>query len=124
MRFGLLLFALVVPVPAMAQRIISPEVKSDGRVTFRLKAPDAKGVRLHCEGVKESSLQKDDQGIWSFTTETLEPDIYSYSFEVDGCRVIDPSNPLLKYNLLNTDSQVHVPGPATLPWELNDVPHG
>jgi enterochelin esterase family protein len=69
-------------------------------------------------------MLKDDRGVWSFTTEPLTPDIYAYSFQVDGLRTIDPNNPLLKYNLLNTDSQVHVPGPATLPWEINDVPHG
>ncbi|MGH7973771.1 MAG: esterase, partial [Limisphaerales bacterium] len=69
-------------------------------------------------------MEKDDQGVWSLTSEALDPDIYAYSFQVDGCRVIDPNNPLLKYNLLNTDSQVHVPGPATLLWELSDVPRG
>ena len=69
-------------------------------------------------------MQKDDQGVWSSTSEVLEPDVYAYSFSVDGVHAIDPGNPLLKYNPLNTDSQVHVPGPATLPWELNDVPHG
>jgi enterochelin esterase family protein len=30
----------------------------------------------------------------------------------------------MKYNLLNTESQVHVPGPPSLLWEMNDVPHG
>src|SRR6476469_3237703 len=102
----------------------SPEVHTDHRVTFRLKAPDAKTVGLHCEGVKETSMQKDKDGIWSCTTDPLDPDIYTYSFQMDGVRVIDPQNPLLKYNLLNTVSQVHVPGPASLPWEVNDVPHG
>jgi enterochelin esterase family protein len=102
----------------------SPEVHPDGRVTFRLKAPDAKEVRLRCEGVKDANLEKDEKGIWAFTTDTLEPDIYAYSFTVDGARVIDPVNPLLKYNLLNTVSQVHVPGLLSLAWEVNDVPHG
>ena len=69
-------------------------------------------------------MQRDDQGVWSLASDALEPDIYTYSFSVDGVRVIDPSNPLIKYNLLNTDSEVHVPGPKTLPWEVNDVPRG
>jgi enterochelin esterase family protein len=69
-------------------------------------------------------MQKDAQGVWSFTTEPIEPDYYGYCFFVDGARVIDPSNPLLKYNLLNIENQVHVPGPASLAWELNDVPRG
>jgi enterochelin esterase family protein len=126
MRMKLLLFLFFVALtsPVLAQRIVSPEVGKDGRVTFRLKAPNAKDVKLRCEGVPESLLQKDDSGVWSFTTGPLEPDIYVYSFQVDGIRMIDLNNPLLKYNLLNTDSQVHVPGPATLVWEVNDVPRG
>jgi enterochelin esterase family protein len=96
----------------------------DRRVAFRLRAADAKQVQVHCEGVKATAMHKDDDGVWSLTTDPLEPDIYVYSFQVDGCRTLDLNNPLIKYNLLNTDSQVHVPGPPTLPWELNDVPHG
>jgi enterochelin esterase family protein len=69
-------------------------------------------------------MQKDEQGVWSVTTDPLEPDFYGYSFEADGVRLIDPSNHLMKPNLLNTQSVVHVPGPASLPWELNDVPRG
>jgi enterochelin esterase family protein len=118
------LFLLAAVNPAFSQRIISPDVQTDGRVTFRLAAPKANEVQLQCEGVPGRKMLKDDRGVWSFTTEPLTPDIYAYSFQVDGLRTIDPNNPLLKYNLLNTDSQVHVPGPATLPWEINDVPHG
>src|SRR5205085_1116694 len=70
------------------------------------------------------AMQKDDQGLWSFTTPALEPDIYVYSFNVDGLHVLDPNNPLMKYNLLNSDSQVHVPGPKTLSWEINNVSRG
>jgi enterochelin esterase-like enzyme len=109
---------------AAAQTLVSPEVHPDGCVTFRLRAPNAKEVVLHCEGTKAGPMQKDKDGVWSVTTEPMKPDIYAYSFQVDDLRTIDPSNPLLKYNLLNTDSQVHVPGPATLPWEINNVPHG
>jgi enterochelin esterase family protein len=119
-----LLALLLLVAPVFGQSVVSPEVQSDGRVTFRLKAPGAKEVQLHCEGVRNTSMQKDDQGVWWFTTEPLAPDIYVYSFNVDGLHLIDPGNPLLKYNLLNTDSQVHVPGPESLPWEINDVPHG
>ncbi|MEI6197481.1 MAG: alpha/beta hydrolase-fold protein, partial [Verrucomicrobiota bacterium] len=118
------LIALLFSLPAFAQPIISPEVQSDGRVIFRLAAPNAKDVQLHCEGIKSPAMQKDEHGVWAFTSDPLEPDIYAYSFSVDGLHVIDPSNPLLKYNLLNTDSQVHVPGPKSLPWEINDVPRG
>jgi enterochelin esterase family protein len=118
--FAVLLGAL----PAFAQQNFSPDVQADGRVTFRLWAPNAKDVQLHCEGVKDSVMQKDEHGVWTFTTDPLAPDIYVYSFNVDGLHLIDPGNPLMKYNLLNTDSEVHVPGPKSLLWEINDVPHG
>jgi enterochelin esterase-like enzyme len=117
-------FMLAVATPTFAQPLVSPEVHSDSRVTLRLRAPDAKEVRVRLETVGSKSMQKDERGVWSFTTDPMPPDIYAYSFSVDGVQTIDPSNPLLKYNLLNTESQVHVPGPAALLWEINDVPHG
>jgi enterochelin esterase family protein len=122
-RFALLAM-LSFAAPAPAQSLVSPEVHPDGRVTFRLNAPNARAVELRCEGVPRGTMQRDDQGIWSITTEPLAPDIYVYSFLADGLRVLDPGNPVLKYNLFSTENQVHVPGPATLPWEINDVPHG
>jgi enterochelin esterase family protein len=118
----ILLTAIAVPVSG--QTLVSPEVHDDGRVTFRLRAPNAAEVVVRCEGCKPLPMQKGGRGVWSASTDALEPDIYAYSFSVDGLRMIDPANPLLKYNVLNTDSQVHVPGPATLAWEINDVPHG
>ena len=118
----LLAWALVMPV--FSQNGPTPEVSSDGRVTFRLKAPEAREVKVQCESLPGTNMVKDDQGVWSYTTPALEPDYYGYSFIIDGVRAMDLSNPLMKYNLLGSESQVHVPGPATLPWELNDVPHG
>lgn len=124
MRNLFALSLLTAAAPTFAQPLVSPEVHADGRITFRLRAPNAKEVVVRCEGIPPLPMQKGERGIWSGTTDPMEPDIYAYSFAVDGLRVIDPANPLLKYNLLNTDSQVHVPGPPTLAWEINDVPHG
>lgn len=104
--------------------LISPEVHSDRRVTFRLRAPNAQKVELRREGATPVEMQKDERGIWSVTVGPLEPDLYGYTLTADGVALIDPSNHVMKPNLLNTQSMVHVPGPATLPWELNDVPHG
>jgi enterochelin esterase-like enzyme len=111
--------------PARAQQAVrSPEVLPDHRVTFRLRAPNAHEVFLAREGGPRLPMEKDDAGVWSVTTPPLEPDLYGYSFQVDGVGLIDPGNPLMKPNLLNTQSMVHVPGPSSLPWEVNDVPHG
>jgi len=104
--------------------IISPEVHPDNRVTFRFQAPNAKQVLVEVEGVKPAPMHRDDQGTWTLTTEPLAPDFYGYTFIADGVELIDPSNQLMKPNLLHTESQVHVPGPKSLSWELNSVPHG
>ena len=123
-KIVLAVLSLMTMNDALSQPLISPEVDKERRVTFRLKAPEAKDVKVRCEGVKANAMQKDEQGVWSLTTDPLEPDIYVYSFTVDGVHAIDPANPLIKYNLLNIDSQVHVPGPKELLWEPNEVPHG
>jgi enterochelin esterase-like enzyme len=104
--------------------IESPEVHTDGRVTFRLRAPNAGDVLLAREGAERAAMRKDDRGVWTLTTDPLEPDFYGYSFVVDGVSLVDPSNALTKPNLLNLQSVVHVPGPLSLPWETKDVPHG
>ncbi len=115
---------LLAAMPAFAQSIVSPEVRPDGAVTFRLLATNALKVVLHCESLPDSPMKKATNGVWTLTTRPLEPDIYTYTFDVGGARVIDPNNPFLKNNLLNTVSQVEVPGPASLPWQIADVPRG
>jgi enterochelin esterase-like enzyme len=107
-----------------AHILISPEVHADGSVTFHFRAPNAREVQLQREGAEPVPMQKGDQGVWTVTTAPLAPDYYGYSFAADGVRLIDPANPLLTPNLLATENAVHVPGPLSLPWELNDVPHG
>jgi enterochelin esterase-like enzyme len=104
-------------------RLVSPEIASDNRVTFHFRAPNAKEVMFSLEGAKPVPMQKDDQGVWSLTTDPLQPDFYGYSFISDGVGIIDPSNHLMKPNLLFTQSMVHVPGTG-LPWEVGEVPHG
>jgi enterochelin esterase-like enzyme len=133
MRPGLLLaffLPILFPVCLQAQtqpsaRLISPEVYADHSVAFRFLDPNARQVSLDLEGVATPApMQKNDQGVWTLTTAPLESDYYGYSFDADGVHLIDPLNPLLVPNLLHSRSAVHVPGPASLPWEVNNVPHG
>lgn len=101
------------------------EISSEGRVTFHFLDPGAKQVSLLLEGAKQSlPMQSNKAGFWSVTTDPLQPDFYGYSFLADGIGAVDPTNPLLKPNLFSFQNIVHVSGPASLPWELNDVPHG
>jgi enterochelin esterase-like enzyme len=110
------------PIPPTP--LVSPDVHADGSVTFRFRAPNAQRVTLNLEGAPRVPMEKDETGVWSVTIPPLSPDIYGYSFITDDVWLIDPSNWRLKPNLINTQSAVHVPGPPSLPWEINSVPHG
>jgi enterochelin esterase family protein len=131
-RLLFVLFVAAIARPALAQPPAaapapppprSPEVAADHRVTFRLRAPNAVEVFVAREGAQRLPMQKGADGVWTVTTEPLEPDFYGYTFVVDGARVLDPVNGAIKSNLQNPASLLHVAGDA-LPWEVADVPHG
>lgn len=101
----------------------SPEVAADGRVTFRLRAPNAKEVSVGGFGGPRLAMAKDEQGVWTVTTEPLKPDIYTYTFSVDGATFADPVNPPVKYSFTGASPSVlRVPGAS--PWDLTNVPRG
>lgn len=109
------------PPPAPAQT--SPEVQPNGAVTFRLRAPNAKQVMLNLSGSERRPMQKDEKGFWTVSTPPIEPDVYPYSFVVDGQAFADPSNPVAKTSLRSgAQSLLHIPGPVA--WEPREVPHG
>jgi len=62
-------------------------VHADGRITFRLRGPEAREVKLVAswfEGPKE--MVKGEEGIWSLTIGPVEPEIYNYFYSIDGVR--------------------------------------
>jgi enterochelin esterase-like enzyme len=91
----------------------SPEIAADGRVTFRLRAPNAKEVAVSIGG-KQLPMQKDDQGVWALTTDPMTPDIYTYSLVLDGTSINDPSNRQMQTSFGSFQSMFAVPGPK--PW--------
>jgi enterochelin esterase-like enzyme len=101
----------------------SPEVHPDRTATFRFVDPNAKEVSLLREGTTPVPMTKDDTGVWSVTIGPLEPDYYGYAFIADGVALTDPSNPLMKTNMVWQSNMVHVPSPDA-PWDVADVPHG
>jgi enterochelin esterase-like enzyme len=111
------------PPPSPPPPPLPPEVLADGRVTFRLRAPNAREVFLAREGAERAAMQKDAEGVWTVTTAPLPPDYYGYGFVVDGVSQTDPSNHVTKPNFIWRASEVHVPGPG-LPWEVAAVPRG
>ncbi len=115
---------LFIATLAFAQAPLGPVVHADKSVTFRLAMPNAKRVDLSVEGMKTVSMQRSDAGVWEYTSGSLRPDIYGYSFSVDGTTVLDPNNSERKPNLIWPSNALLVPGDKPEPWEIQPVSHG
>ena len=135
-RFLLSVIAMITVIVACAQKkpIVSPQVNEDYTVTFRLKAPKAVKVEvtgdfLPREGtdpalVPVKAEMTETDGVWEYTTAPLASEIYSYSFIVDGLKVIDPQNSYSVRNVANLSSIVIVGGGRGDLYMAADVPHG
>lgn len=123
---SLLLLASAAAAGAQQPPVRSPDVHADRRVTVRLRAPNAHEVIFASDGVPPAPMVRDSSGVWSYTTAPLAPDIYTYTFRVDGVTIPDPQNPEMKpvFRMSLGQSLLHVPGPDSLSWEMRDVPHG
>src|SRR5262245_36829994 len=113
--------------PTPNDALVSTEVLSDHRVTFRIYAPKAPEVTLRGDWMETPApvkLEKNDQGVWSVTVGPLAPDFYSYSFTVDGVRTLDPKNPMIKQGVNSVDNMFYLDGAEAAFQDNKPVPHG
>ena len=121
----LCLYSVATAQPPRGPLVVSPQVNADETVTFRYQAPQAKVVELNAQFEKAPvAMTKDAQGIWSATVGPVKPDIYPYSFRVDGVTIMDPANVAFFPNERFKASLVDVPGDTPLIHAMRDVPHG
>ena len=111
--------------------IISPEIHKNKAVTFHLSAPNASKVLITGDWMPveawvpgTANMEKDEKGTWSFTTEALEPELYSYAFLVDGLRINDPNNAFLSRDISTSTNIFLIDGPPADLYRVNDVAHG
>ncbi|MGC4050948.1 MAG: alpha/beta hydrolase-fold protein [Paludibaculum sp.] len=112
--------------------VLSPEVRDDRKVTFRLKAPLAHEVLLTGGALlialgapgKPVPFQRGDDGVWTLTIGPLKPDMYVYSLTVDGVRMADPNNTIAGTAAQPAFSQLVVHGDGPAYYDARNVPHG
>lgn len=123
------------PVP-----IVSPQILRDGRVTFRIFAPQAHAVTLGgdiYQGLQKQMLASDaaapsrtaeipmskgPDGIWTGTSVLpIKPGAWRYHFVVDGMTIVDSLNGNISPYQTRIESLLVVPGDFS---ETRDVPHG
>ena len=120
----------------------SPVVNNDNTVTFNIIAPKAKEVSVSGDflpprkvsspmgewdapGVAE--LTKNDKGVWTYTTEVLAPELYSYSLSIDGQQTLDLANVYVNRDVASLTNIFIVSEKAGDKGDLysvHDVPHG
>lgn len=154
-RLALVLAGVIVAGNAAAVRaqqpapVVSPEVLPDGRVIFRILAPQAQQVRLNAGDIPASSLMpsgiaqpvpavpgqppqqaappqpvfvRNDRGVWETTVGPVPPGAFRYTFVVDGVRTVDPVNTHISESNTAAWSLFHVPGLDV--QDTQNVPHG
>ena len=119
---------------AAAPPIVSPDVRPDRTVVFRMLAPQAQSVRVTGEMVPgggrgaaagapaPGQMTKGDNGVWSVTVGPINPGAYRYGFNVDGVSVVDPNNSTISESNTSVRSLVYVPGSDLM--DTRQVPHG
>lgn len=120
--------------------VVSPEVHDNNTVTFRLKAPKAVKVQVtgdflptqkiktpfgEFDGPGIADLTENKDGVWEFTTpEPLKPELYSYTFLVDGLKITDPSNVYQIRDVASVTNVFIIGGDRADLYKVNKVPHG
>ena len=125
---------IVMPVAALAQQalwgnapVVSPEIHANKTVTFRLRAPKAVKVQVAGDFLAQgvADLVENKEGIWEYTTpEPLKPELYGYTFLVDGLKINDPSNVYMIRDVATITNVFIIGGERADLYKVNDVPHG
>ena len=128
------------------ERVDSPVINSDGTVTFRCSAPNAVKVEVTGDflpnvrqevdfngnkmsfdvpGVRE--LSKGKNGVWEYTTDfVVAPELYTYTFRIDGTTIIDQNNVFVNRDIASLTSVLLVAkaGERSDLYAIHRVPHG
>ena len=145
--------ALAIGLSANAQQALwggpsveSPVINEDGTVTFRFMAPKAikvevtgdflptekvevefNGNKMTFDAPGVGELKEGKGGVWEYTTPfVVAPDMYNYTFRVDGVSQIDPHNMWVNRDVASLTSVLLVPAPGERSdlYAIHKVPHG
>ena len=100
-----------------------PRVDRAGRVQIRVKAPDARQVKLNFWSGPKVDMVKEADGFWTVTTDALVPGFHYYTVIIDGAEVSDPNSQAF-FGGSKYASAVEVPEPGSTYYSAQDVPHG
>lgn len=104
----------------------SPIINADNSVTFNFSAPEAEEVLLKgtCtpKGKSVKMKRKGDQ--WTYTTDVLPSEYYTYSFEIDEKSFTDPHNKNVVRDIADTLNYFIIGGGIADNYIKQNVAHG
>lgn len=100
----------------------STQVFSEGRVAFRVYAPEAETVTMSGDLAERTpaAMTRNGDGVWEVVMDGIEPGVYRYYFNIDGVKTIDPrgEQAIETYSLLK-----YAPEGDEF-FAMKNVPHG
>jgi len=104
----------------------APTIHPDRRITFTIKAPEARNVTVAGGdglGSGPFTMTKGADGLWSVTTPPAVPGFHYYWFVVDGVQVNDPASETF-FGYGKPTGGLDVPEAGAGYYAIKDVPHG
>ncbi|MBV9988250.1 MAG: esterase [Chitinophagaceae bacterium] len=98
-----------------------PQIMTDSRVKFSIKAPEAKKVQVDLG--RKYDLTKDENGVWTATTDSVSEGFHYYSLLIDGVALADPASESF-YGMGRMASGIEIPFAGGSYYALRNVPHG
>jgi enterochelin esterase-like enzyme len=104
-----------------------PRIHPDLRVTFRLKAPDARKVQVFTNfGLGAGGpwdMERGEDGVWTLTSPPVVPGFHYYAFIVDGVQVNDPGSDVF-FGTGKPTGGIEIPQSGVDFYHAQYVPHG
>ena len=99
-----------------------PMVNSQRMVRAQISAPNATSVGLDIAG-KIYQMTKDENGVWTGTSEPQDEGFHYYQLNIDGASVPDPGS-LYYYGASRWGSGIEIPSEDQDFWQVKNVPQG
>ena len=109
------------PAPTNQSGKEYPQVNSQGRIKFRVVAPEAKSVATTFR--ESTEFVKGDDGAWIGYSRPLDEGFHYYELIIDGANVPDP-NSTYYFGAMRWGSGIEIPAHDRDFYALKAVPHG
>lgn len=109
------------PAPSNIRGAQYPQITSDSRTIFKMRAPDA--VKVQLDLGRKYEMTKNSEGFWEVTTDSLSEGFHYYSLIIDGVAVADPASETF-YGMGRMAAGIEVPFNGDDYYAIKEVPHG